>query len=173
MSGEVLMNVKSALCAVAVLAATLCVAVPSASARTGFECRNVSGGSSGFTAHITDVRVGQHATFDRFVVQFRGSRVPQYVATRQSNSNFTLDGSGRPVTLRGHAGIAIRFPHATGTGSYHGRLEFRPPFVQLREARQLGDFEAVTNWGLSIHRQSCMRVFTLTSPVRLIVDVPH
>ncbi len=167
------MRLKLAMLAIGVLAATLCTAAPSASAGTGFVCRNASGGSSGFTAHITDVRVGQHATFDRFVIQFRGNRVPQYFATRQSNSQFTLDGSGRHVTLRGHAGIEIRLPRATGNGSYHGRLDFKPPFVQLREARELGDFESVTNWGLGIHRQSCMRVSTLSSPARLVVDVPH
>jgi hypothetical protein len=167
------MRFKFALSAIAVLAATLCAAAPSASARTGFECRNASGGSPGFTGHITGVRVGQHTTFDRFVMQFRGTRVPQYFATRQASSQFTLDASGRHVTLRGHAGIAIRLPHTTAIGSYHGRRDFTPPFVQLREARELGDFESVTNWGLGIHQQSCMRVFTLTSPTRLIVDVPH
>jgi hypothetical protein len=167
------MNVKSALLAIAVVAASLCTAVPSASAGTGFSCSNVSGGAAGFIGHITDVRVGQHATYDRFVIQFRGVRVPVFHATRQSNSQFTTEGTGRTVTLRGHAGIHVNLPRATGVGTYHGPLDFRPPFQQLREARELGDFEAVTNWGLGLHRQSCMRVFTLQSPGRLVVDVPH
>jgi hypothetical protein len=159
--------------AIALLTATLCTAAPSASAETGFVCRNASGGSSGFIGHITDVRVGQHPGFDRFVIQFRGVRVPVFHATRQSDSRFTTEGKGRVVTLRGHAGIDVALPRATGAGSYHGRLDFKPPFAQVREARETGDFEAVTHWGLGIHQQSCMRVFTLQSPGRLVVDVPH
>jgi hypothetical protein len=157
-----------------ILLAGVVVASSAPAAADGpYRCRNVDGGASGFIGHITAVRVGQHPSFDRFVVQFREGRVPKFHLKRQSNATFQLEGTGQPVTLRGHAGIEVILNRATGAGSYHGRRDFKPPFVQLREARQLGDFEAVTRWGLGLHRQSCLHAFTLRAPARLVVDVPH
>jgi hypothetical protein len=167
------MSVKSVLWVVGALAVTLCTAVPPATAEPAFQCHRAQGGRSGVVGHITDVRVGQHTTFDRFVVQFRENHVPRYDITRRNNTRFTTDPRGNTVTLRGSAGIQMVLPHATGVGSYSGPRDFRPPFVQLREARQLGDVESVTTWGLGLRHQSCLRAFTLASPARLVVDVPH
>jgi hypothetical protein len=57
--------------------------------------------------------------------------------------------------------------------SYHGSADFRTGFVELKEARSLGDFEGYVTWGLGLAHPSCKRVVTLTSPARLIIDVPH
>ncbi|MGH8862941.1 MAG: AMIN-like domain-containing (lipo)protein [Jatrophihabitantaceae bacterium] len=151
----------------------LVLAAPRGEALPPFRCGSVSGGTPGFTGHITAVRVGQNTTFDRFVVQFREARAPHFRVTPQSSSRFVLDPSGRTVTLRGTACIRLVLNQATGIGSYHGPRDFRPPFPQLREARLLGDFESVTSWGLGLRHQSCKRVFVLSSPTRLVIDVPH
>jgi hypothetical protein len=124
-------------------------------------------------SHITDVRVGRHPRFDRFVVEFSTARMPRYRITPKSSSTFTLDPSGRSVTLLGNAGIKVAIHFATGAGTYHGPAEFRTGFPQLLEARRLGDFEGYVTWGLGLDHQSCKRVFTLTSPTRLVIDVPH
>jgi hypothetical protein len=156
----------------ALLLATFAAPGTATSPRTA-ACPAAHGGSAGFIGRITDVRVGRHATFDRFVVQFAGSRVPQFEVSHQASSRFVLDPSGRVVTLRGAAGVRVHFDHATGAGSYSGPRDFTPNFPQLREARQIGDFEAVTTWGLGVRRSVCMKVQTLTAPVRIVVDVPH
>lgn len=161
-----------------VLIASAAVGIVSASsaaaaALPGYRCGTLSGGSSTVHSQITDVRVGQHASFDRFVIEFSTHRVPHYQITPKSNTTFALDPSGRSVTLLGSAGQRVVLHTATGVGTYHGSADFRTGFPQLVEARRLGDFEGYVTWGLGLTHQSCRRVFTLTNPTRLVIDVPH
>lgn len=161
--------------AVAVLAApAVLLAAPAAQALPPFTCGAKSGGPTapGFPIDITAVRVGHHAHYDRFVVQFAGRTVAAYTLTPQRRPVFRVDPSNRRVVLLGHAGLRLVLHEATGQGSYGGPLDFRPRFPQLREARQIGDFEAVTSWGLGLRAPSCTRVFTLHRPSRLVIDVP-
>jgi hypothetical protein len=146
---------------------------PSSAALPPFRCGTQAGGTTSVHSHITDVRVGRHPRFDRFVVEFSTARMPRYRITPKSSSTFTLDPSGRSVTLLGNAGIKVAIHFATGAGTYHGPADFRTGFPQLLEARRLGDFEGYVTWGLGLDHQSCKRVFTLTSPTRLVIDVPH
>jgi hypothetical protein len=144
-----------------------------ASPPSGSRCAAQSGGATKARGHITDVRVGMHPHFDRFVVEFRGSRVPHYTLTAKKNTTFHLDPSDRRVHLRGTAALKLVFSHATGLGSYHGPVDLRTGFPELREARQIGDFEAVTTWGLGLRHPVCGQVSTLQGPSRLVIDVAH
>ena len=38
---------------------------------------------------------------------------------------------------------------------------------------QGGDFEALSTWFLGLDGGGCYRVFTLTSPSRLVIDIEH
>jgi hypothetical protein len=146
---------------------------PAGAALPAFTCGTVSGGSTAVHSHVTDVRVGEHLHFDRFVMQFDTARMPHFRITPKSNATFTLDPSGRSITLLGNAGIRVAVHFATGDGTYHGPADFRAGFPQLLEARRLGDFEGYVSWGLGLDHQSCKRVLTLTHPTRLVIDVPH
>jgi hypothetical protein len=154
-------------------AVALAAAPQSAGALPAYVCGTVSGGSTTVHSHITDVRMAKHATYDRFVVEFSTYRLPHYTLTPKSSSIFTLDPSGARVDLLGSAGLKIVMHTATGRGTYFGPSDFRPRFPQLREARLIGDFEGYVTWGLGLAHQSCKRVFKLTSPTRLVIDVPH
>jgi hypothetical protein len=149
------------------------VSASSAAALPAYRCGTLSGGSTTVHSQITDVRVGRHASFDRFVIVFSTHRVPHYRIVPKSNTTFALDPSGRSVTLLGTAGQRVVLHTATGVGTYHGSADFRTGFPQLVEARRLGDFEGYVTWGLGLAHQSCKRVFTLTNPTRLVIDVPH
>ncbi len=156
------------------LLVTAWVVTPAADAAAlpPFTCGTVSAGStSGSAAPITRVSVGHHPGYDRFVVEFAGSRVPHYTVTPKSSAVFYLDPSNKKVTLLGTAGIRVALFPASGR-SYHGPTDIRTSFPQLREARRIGDFEAVTSWGIGLAHQSCKRVFTLSAPSRLVIDVP-
>ena len=157
----------------AVGAAAAVGSAPSAATLPAYRCGTLSGGSTTVHSQITDVRVGQHANFDRFVIEFNTHRLPHYRITPKANTPFTLDPSGRSVTLLGSAGQRIVLHTATGVGTYRGAVDFRTGFPQLLEARRLGDFEGYVTWGLGLAHQSCKRVFKLTNPTRLVVDVPH
>ena len=145
----------------------------SATATSGYVCGTVTGGYLRSQAHITDVRVGRHPTYDRFVIWFDGRRAPRFKIIPKSSATFWLDPSNRRVTLLGAAGLKVVLSGATGQRTYRGPTDLRPRVPQLREARLIGDFEAVTTWGLGLHEPSCKRVMTLTQPARLVIDVPH
>ena len=116
------------------------------------------------------VRAGAHPDFDRFVIQF-DKAVPAYEARPQPTASFMLDPSGQSVTLQGRAGVSIKLRGTSGQGTFNGPSDLRPAFVELREARLLGDFERVVTWGLGLTRPACLRTFSLDAPPRLVVDV--
>jgi hypothetical protein len=149
------------------------VAAPEAGALPPYTCGTMTGGSTSVHSHVTDVRVARHTRFDRFVVEFSTARLPHYKLTPKSSARFSLDPSGAPVTLLGNAGLKVVMHTATGHGTYFGAADFRTGFPQLREARLLGDFEGYVTWGLGLAHASCKRVFKLTGPTRLVIDVPH
>ncbi len=135
----------------------------------GFTTGRVSGGSSATIVNVSAVRVGAHPGYDRFVIEFSGA-VPDYTVTPQSDSRFTLTPKGGTVTLEGTNGVLITLQHINWT-AYAGPTSLRPEFTYLREARLIQNFEGVQQWGLGIAGVAAARVFTLTSPARLVVDV--
>jgi len=76
------------------------------------------------------------------------------------------------VTLSGTAGVLVTVHSASGTTSFSGSTDLiHSEFQILKEARQTQDFEGYVSWGLGLSRPTCMRVFTLTDPARLVVDL--
>jgi hypothetical protein len=145
----------------------------SSAALPGYVCGTMSGGSGTVHSHITDVSVGRHASFDRFVVEFSTVRAPRWRITPKSSAQFTRDPSNIPVTLLGNAGLKVVMHTATGVGTYRGPADFRTGFPELLEARRIGDFEGYVTWAIGLDHSACKRVFTLTNPTRLVIDVPH
>jgi hypothetical protein len=134
-----------------------------------FQCNDQSGGGSA-RSNVVAIRVGSTAGYDRFVVEFAGD-VPGFKVVQGSGPNVTEDASGRTVTLRGASSLRVVLNPSSAYGSYSGPSDFTPAYPVLREARQIGDFEAVNTWGLGLSKPACFRTFTLTSPSRLVVDV--
>jgi hypothetical protein len=60
-----------------------------------------------------------------------------------------------------------------GAISYVGPTDFTPDFPAVSELRAAGDFERVSSWVIGLNGPSCHRVYTLTIPARLVIDVPH
>ena len=135
-----------------------------------FACADASGGKTGVANSIT-ARVAEQDGYDRFVLQF-DSIVPTYTVKRQAKPVFTLGGSGQTVTLSGTAGILVSVHSATGATTFTGSTDLvHSNFQVLKEARQTQDFEGYVSWGLGVSSATCMRVFTLSDPARLIVDL--
>jgi len=120
---------------------------------------------------LLSVEVGHHATFDRVVFNF-SSHVPGY------NVNYvpavTADPSDDPVQLQGGAFLAVAM-HSVASeqvGAPAAPQDRQTPlFTELRELAGSGDFEGTVSFGLGLTVQSGFRVFTLTNPDRLVVDV--
>jgi hypothetical protein len=135
-----------------------------------FTCADASGGKTGVANTIT-ARVGEDQGYDRFVLQF-DPIVPEYTVKRQAKPVFPLGGSGQNVTLAGNAGVLVTVHSAQGTTTFTGSTDVATPgYKVLLEARQTQDFEGYVSWGLGLSQPSCMRVFVLDAPARLVVDL--
>jgi hypothetical protein len=137
-----------------------------------FACADATGGKTG-VANTVAARVGEQASYDRFVLQF-DSAVPTYTAKRQAKPVFALGGSGQTVTLAGTAGVLVTVHSATGATTFVGDTDLlHLDYRVLKEARQIQDFEGYVSWGLGLSQPVCMRAFTLDGPARLVVDLKY
>ena len=127
----------------------------------------------GDAAELYGVAAGCHATFDRFVIRARFATPGYHVRYVR---RITADPSGRPVSLPGAKRIRIALSLAAGhnnrgTNLLKGTLTPRcPNLVQVKKA---GDFEGVVSFGLGLRRRTGFRVFRLTHPTRVVIDVAH
>jgi hypothetical protein len=85
------------------------------------------------------------------------------------------DGSGKPILVVGNARLAVSFSPAVGhDAGGHGtfgpnrRAFALPNLMQLVRA---GDFEGHLSFGIGLARKEHVKVFTLTSPSRVVIDV--
>jgi hypothetical protein len=140
-------------------------------------CGSAEAGTRGTNSNVTGVRVGTESGFDRFVIEFDGP-VPAVSVEPQSSSTFTQSASGQQLVLRGQSGILVIVNGTTanpgGAPTYSGPTDFQPGYPVLAEAHLTQDFERVYSWGLGLNlppRTSCVHVFTLTGPDRLVIDI--
>jgi hypothetical protein len=132
-------------------------------------------------AQIADVRVGSHGSgstgYDRIVFEFQGPGIPQ-VTLQAGKPPFTQDPSGLPLSVQGSSFLVLVLHGATGITpegqmTYTGLTDFNPGFPALTEFKQSGDFEAVSEWVAGLTGPACHRVFVLTNPTRLVIDLQH
>ena len=122
---------------------------------------------------LTDVRVAEHERFDRIVLEFTGTGIPGWAANYVDEA--VLDGSGEAVTLDGDAILDI---YASGTtwpaaAYYRGPRQFEPENGgDVSDVYVGGTFEGYTQVLAGIDGDPVpFRVFALTDPSRLVVDV--
>ncbi|WP_141015141.1 AMIN-like domain-containing (lipo)protein [Nocardioides sambongensis] len=121
---------------------------------------------------LTDVRVVDHARFDRVVLEFSGTGTPGWAVDEVGTA--TLEGSGDVVALRGATVVDI---HASGTtwpapGYYDGPRRLASVPGGVAEVYVAGTFEGDTQVLAGIDGDPArFRVFALTAPARLVVDV--
>ena len=135
-----------------------------------FACADFKGGKTG-VANFTAARAAENQGYDRFVLQF-DAIVPTYEVVRQAKPVFTQGASGQTVTLHGTSGVLVSVFSATGNVTFTGQNDIvHPEFQVLAEAREVQDFEGHVQWGLGLNKPTCMRVFVLSDPARLVVDL--
>jgi hypothetical protein len=143
--------------------------VPSPTPPAGFYLADSSGGAVA-TSDVVAVSVGQHSGYDRIVIEF-ASGVPNYAVTRQSTPTFTRSPRGDQVTLEGNAGVLIVIHSVSNWTSYPGPNAFHPGYPCIQQVLLVENFEGYQQWALGIQGTPALRVFTLASPSRLVVDV--
>lgn len=127
------------------------------------------------TALVVDARWGGHATFDRLVVDVRGSMPPVSV---KPVKELRYDGSGNKVPLAGKYFLEIKFSPAAahndaGQSVYKGPRLLKIYLPTLKGVALTGDFEGVVTIGAAFDTKPGFKTFTLHSPERFVLDVSH
>ena len=121
------------------------------------------------------VRVGRHSTYDRVVWEFPGPGRPTFRVRYVDEP--TADGSGEPVDVRGDAYLEVMItfvstpaagatrPADAGSGALAGTV--------IAEANAIyGGYEGYGQAFVGVRdRERPFRVFVLSAPTRLVVDV--
>ncbi len=86
--------------------------------------------------------------------------------------------AGRPVPLRGRAVLRVvlhggQAGDRSGASTVHTPSTLTPEFPTLRQVRPAGDFEGVVTYGLGLRDRVGFRLFGLSNPTRVVVDVAH
>ena len=174
---------KRLLTTFAVLGVVLAAAVPlGASQATAAPYCGITWGSLAKSANghsgisVTNVRAGQHACYDRLVVD------GAYWARVRYVSQVVEDGSGRPVPLRGGAFLQIvttrsdDLHHTTYNPANPREIVNLTGYRTFRQAAFAGNFEGQTTLGLGMRARLPFRVFVLEAPgvaPRVVIDVAH
>jgi hypothetical protein len=124
---------------------------------------------------VVNLRVGEHAHFDRVVIDVRGTvptRTVRYV------HRLTYDASGEPVPLHGRRFLEVTlFPartyRADGTSVYRGPQLQQYSMPVLRGVAFTGDFEGYVSFGIALRRHVAYHVSVLHSPNRIVIDLHH
>lgn len=124
---------------------------------------------------LTDVRVGEHEGFSRLVMEFSGTGVPGWSVSYVDKAR--LEGSGETVALDGDSYLDI---YASGTtypesqaDYYDGPQQFDPEDGgDIEDVYVAGTFEGYTQVLAGLDgSESALRVYALTKPSRLVVDI--
>jgi hypothetical protein len=128
---------------------------------------------SGGQAEVFGVAAACHAAFDRVVIRSRLGTVRYDV---RYVKRIVADGSGRPVALLGAKRIRVLLRNARGHTQGGASLlpRVRTPLCpNLRQIKTASDFEGIVSLGLGLRRKAGFRVFRLTGPARIVIDVAH
>jgi hypothetical protein len=128
---------------------------------------------SGEALVLADVRVAEAEDFDRIVLEFGGTGTPGWVVNYVDDA--VVEGNGAVVDLDGNAILDI---YASGTtwpapGYYRGPSRFTPVNGgDVTDVYVAGTFEGYTQVLAGIEGDPVpFRVFALTAPSRLVIDV--
>jgi hypothetical protein len=116
---------------------------------------------------LTNIRTGAHSGYDRVVFDFAG---PATASTAEYVPRTALKGTNdQPVVPRGNYYLRVRFSDTLTQGSTPDRVT--PLRAEVRDIRQVESFEAVVVYVIGVQAKHGFRVFTLTKPNRVVVDV--
>jgi hypothetical protein len=164
---------RNAAAATAVAVAALLALAAQAFGLPPFSTTPKTSSGSGGQAQLSAIATGCHATFDRFVIRVSSGN-PGYDV--RYVSRIIADPSGRTVSLQGSKKIRVVIRPARGHTVGGANLlpsTLTPLCSNLRQVKKAGDFEGVVSFGLGLARRTGFRVFRLTGPTRIVVDVAH
>ncbi|MGP4006018.1 AMIN-like domain-containing (lipo)protein [Streptomyces sp. 4N124] len=126
-------------------------------------------------ALVVNARWGGHCTYDRLVIDVRGTMPP---VTVKPVKELRYDGSGKKVPLAGKYFLEIKLSPAAahneaGQSVYRGPKLLKIHLPKLKGLALTGDFEAVVTFGAAFNSKPVYKTFKLHSPERFVLDIRH
>lgn len=125
------------------------------------------------TSRLTAIRTATHPGYDRLVFEFSG-KLPSHTFVQWA-PRITQDGSGATVPAAGNAFLQIGLGGVTGYTKNHtssfGPLRRSTGNQNLNQVLHAGEFEGMISFGASLMSRTSYKVFKLTKPSRLVIDV--
>lgn len=131
--------------------------------------------SSDASLTVTGFRTGPVDGYERVVVDLGGTGTPGWLVDYTDSP--TADGSGEPVDVAGraHLQVVVRgvgYPFDTGVAEYAGPEAITPDTDgPVQQIVYTSVFEGQAQVFLGLDSQRPFRVFGLTDPARLVIDV--
>lgn len=153
---------------------------PTANPTAAGPCPPVTGGTGG-QAQLIDLRIAHQPGFDRIVFELGPSTAPGpsgMPSYRIEPAGSFIGVSGQPVPVNGNAFLSVRFQNtssrhpSTGQATYPGSYNLQPSTPLVRQVKLVEDFERTMVWGVGLDYPVCPTVSVLSSPLRLVVDLP-
>lgn len=130
--------------------------------------------SSGAYGNITDIRIGHHDGFDRVVFEFHGTGTPGWTAEYVPEPLSQTTGLPVPVTGRYVLAVSITgvgWPTETGVQEFpSGHVAVAATDV-VTEVVFLSTWEGVTQTFVGTNAKQPFRVYLLTAPARVVLEV--
>lgn len=175
MTTSTITTLRRALAALAGTTLVLVGAAVSAAPAQSLPALTAKAASMTQTPELTGIRTGRNAGFDRVVLDISG-HAPSVLAQGWTDE-LIADPSGEIEWLTGERFVSVTLSPAAahredGTSTYTGPRKFRTrDLTNVMAVAVTGDFEATLSIGLGTRTQTWVRVFTLTSPTRVVIDV--
>jgi hypothetical protein len=138
-----------------------------------YDCNSSAIGAANppLSAFINAVRTGTHAGYDQVTIQFSNGQPSDVKIEPQSSATFTGAPSGQSITIAGQAGILVTIKGADDHTQYTGPSDFKTNYAELKELRQVQDFEGTVQWALGLAHTGCYAYTFLTNPTRLVLYI--
>jgi len=125
---------------------------------------------------VSDIRIGAHDGFDRVVLEVGGTGTPgwdvRYVDEASSQ------GKGEPVPVDGDAVLQVTvtgagYPYATGVEEFAGPALTGTGTSAVTEVVYDATFEGTAVAFVGTTTEAPFRVYALSDPTRIVVEVAH
>ena len=125
---------------------------------------------------VVDVRVGRHEGYDRVVFELDGDGTVGWRVEYDDDPR--TQGQGAQVQLAGEATLSILldglgYPMDTGIEEYDGPRRFAPGLPAVQEVQLGGVYEGYYDAFVGVSTEQPFRVFRLSDPQRVVLDVVH
>lgn len=121
---------------------------------------------------LVQIRAAHHPGYDRLVFEFSGALPAQ--RTIGYVTQVIADPSGQVVSVDGRYYAVIHMFSATAWSGnrFLTPAVFTPDLPNLQQVVRSGDFEGVLSYAIGLYQRVPIKVFTLTSPSRVVLDIP-